>query len=518
MTALSPPAASYQAAVCPAPARPVLHFTPPAGWMNDPNGLVFFEGEYHLFYQYYPHDRVWGPMHWGHAVSRDLVHWQHLAPALAPDEAGMCFSGSAIVDRHDTSGLFEGEPGLLAFYTAHRTAPDDPEDYVQEQCLAYSRDRGRSWHRYAGNPIMANPGRRDFRDPKVIWHAPSRRWVMALACGQAIQFHVSADLLTWRLASTFGEGQGAHTRHPWECPDLFELPVADTGETRWVLVVGIGASEDNPFGSFTQYFVGDFDGERFHNENPAERVLMMDEGRDFYAVQSWSDLPEADGRRLAIAWLNNWLYANQIPEAGWRGAMSFPRELSLLATPEGVRLRQAFAREWRETCREIGRERGREKGRESAGGAVSVATPERPLAAGRHVLLDGGARAAHGRLVLGLTVGARVSLDLQQGEHQVLELTADEAGVTVRHRRRGQNGDDVFDTHFSHDQAVGRLKGRGVELEWLVDDGSLELLLDGGRLAITQLSFAVPAGRPLALAVAAGECRVAAFDYRALTG
>lgn len=461
-------------------------------------------------------------MHWGHAVSRDLVHWEHLPPALAPDEDGMCFSGSAIVDRHDTSGLFDGEPGLLAFYTLHRTAQDDPEDFVQQQCLAYSRDRGRSWHRYEGNPLLADPGIRDFRDPKVIWYAPSRRWVMALACGQVIRFYVSENLLDWSLSSEFGEEQGAHTEHPWECPDLFELPVqgAARGEsvTRWVLVVGIGAGDDNPFGSFTQYFIGDFDGEVFHNENSAERVLMMDKGRDFYAVQSWSDVPAQDGRRLAIAWVNNWLYANRVPEAGWRGAMSFPRELSLLATPEGVRLRQAFAREWRETCREIGRERGREKGRESAGGAVSVATPERPLAAGRHVLLDGGVRVAHGRLVLGLTVGARVSLDLQQGEHQVLELTADEAGVTVRHRRRGQNGDDVFDTHFSHDQAVGRLKGRGVELEWLVDDGSLELLLDGGRLAITQLSFAVPAGRPLALAVAAGECRVAAFDYRALTG
>ncbi|MDN3521824.1 glycoside hydrolase family 32 protein [Halomonas ramblicola] len=491
---------------CAAPERPALHFTPPQGWMNDPNGLVYFAGEYHLFYQYHPHDRVWGPMHWGHAVSRDLCRWEHLAPAMAPDKAGMCFSGSAIVDRHDTSGLFDGEPGLLAFYTVHRVASEDPDDYVQEQCLAYSRDRGRSWQRYAGNPIIAGPGFKDFRDPKVIWHAPSRRWVMALACGQVIRFYVSANLLDWRLASEFGEGQGTHTAHPWECPELFELPVEGAAEgepeTRWVLVVGIGASDDNPFGSFTQYFVGRFDGARFHNDHPAETVLLMDAGRDFYAVQSWSDLPAEDGRRLAIAWLNNWLYADRIPEAGWRGAMSFPRELTLVATPEGVRLRQAFAREWRARAAE----------------AVAVAPPERSLAAGCHVLLEGGARVAHGRMVLELTVGASLSLDLQQGEHQALELVADEAGVAVRHRRRGQNGDDAFDTHFPHDQAVGRLDGQGVELEWLVDDGSLELLLDGGRLAITQLSFAVPAGRPLALAVTAGECRVEALDYRALTG
>ncbi|MCH4562362.1 glycoside hydrolase family 32 protein [Halomonas sp. EGI 63088] len=484
--------------------RPALHFTPPQGWMNDPNGLVHFDGEYHLFYQYHPHDRVWGPMHWGHAVSRDLVSWEHLPPALVPDEQGMCFSGSAIVDRDDTSGLFDGEPGLLAFYTVHRASPEDPDDYVQEQCLAYSRDRGRSWHKHAGNPIIAAPGFKDFRDPKVVWHAPSRRWVMALACGQVIRFYLSDNLLDWRLASAFGAGQGRHTDGPWECPDLFELPVegAADGEpaTRWVLVVGVGAGEQDAFGSFTQYFVGHFDGERFHNDHPAETVLLMDEGRDFYAVQSWSDVPAEDGRRLAIAWMNNWLYANRIPEAGWRGAMSFPRELSLAATPEGVRLRQAFAGEWRARAAE----------------AAKVATPERPLAVGRHVLLEGGARSAHGRMVLELTAGASVSLDLQQGGHQALELVADEAGVAVRHRRRGQNGDDEFDTHFPHDQAVGRLAGRRVELEWLVDDGSLELLLDDGRLAITQLSFAQPAGHPQALAVAAGECRVAEMAYHSL--
>ncbi|RTR02960.1 glycoside hydrolase family 32 protein [Halomonas nitroreducens] len=505
MTSLSPPAASHPAAVCPAPARPVLHFTPPAGWMNDPNGLVFFEGEYHLFYQYYPHDRVWGPMHWGHAVSRDLVHWQHLAPALAPDEAGMCFSGSAIVDRHDTSGLFEGEPGLLAFYTAHRTAPDDPEVYVQEQCLAYSRDRGRSWHRYEGNPIMANPGRRDFRDPKVIWHAPSQRWVMALACGQVIQFHVSEDLLSWRLVSTFGEDQGAHTRHPWECPDLFELPVAGNGEdqpaSRWVLVVGIGASDDNPFGSFTQYFVGDFDGERFHNDNPADRVLMMDEGRDFYAVQSWSDLPDADERRLAIAWLNNWLYANQIPEAGWRGAMSYPRELSLVATPGGVRLRQAFAREL------VG----------VPGGAVTALAGPLERAVGEYRLVEADEAITRGRLQLILAADTRLELDLQQGGQQWLRVTRDDDGLHVEHHRRGRNGHEAFDVHYPHDLVVHHQVSDSLMLEWLVDHGSLEVLLDEGRVSLTHLGFANPQQCLVVLRVEAGSCRLRDCIYQRLT-
>lgn len=486
--------------------RPALHFTPPRGWMNDPNGLVHFEGEYHLFYQHYPHDRIPGPMHWGHAVSRDLCRWEHLPIALAPDDAGMCFSGSAIVDRHDTTGLFDGQPGLLAFYTVHRTAEDDPEDYVEEQCLAYSRDRGRSWHKYAGNPVVTEPGLRDFRDPKVIWHAPSRRWVMALACGQTIRFYVSENLLDWRLASVFGEGEGAHTRHPWECPDLFELPVAGTGEddpaTRWVLVVGIGASDDNPFGSFTQYFIGDFDGERFHNDNPADRVLMMDQGRDFYAVQSWSDLPEADGRRLAIAWLSNWQYANQTPEAGWRGAMSFPRELSLVATPEGVRLRQAFAGELPVV----------------RGEAVSPTTRvPTALGPGQHPLIEGGSAPAHGRLVLDLRPGTTLELDLQQGGQQTLELVADGTTILVRHRREGRGGSRAFDAHFSHAHVLGSLPGQRVEVEWLVDDGSLELLLDGGRLAVTQLSLAAPKGCPLILDVTAGECRLESLVYCPLT-
>ncbi|QTF91974.1 glycoside hydrolase family 32 protein [Halomonas sp. BM-2019] len=486
--------------------RPTLHFTPPQGWMNDPNGLVYFDGEYHLFYQYYPHERIHGPMHWGHAVSRDLCHWKHLPLALAPDEQGTCFSGSAIVDWHDTCGLFDGEPGLLAFYTVHREADDDPADYVEEQCLAYSRDRGRSWQKYAANPIIAAPGFPDFRDPKVVWHEPSRCWVMALACGQTIRFYLSEDLLEWRLASEFGAEQGRHTDGPWECPDLFELPVegAAPGEpaSRWVLVVGVGAGEQDAFGSFTQYFVGHFDGERFHNDNPAETVLLMDEGRDFYAVQSWSDIPEQDGRRLAIAWLNNWLYAKQTPEAGWRGAMSFPRELSLVATPEGVRLRQAFAREWRALAAE----------------PAGPAWTEAGLTVGRHVLVERGARVAHGRLALELALDAVIELDLQQGDHQTLRLTRDGEGVGISHLRQGENGVAEFDTHFPHALTVGRLAGQGVELEWLLDDGSLELLLDGGRLSLTHLGFASPEGRPVICRVLAGGCRLTAWHYDAIPG
>ncbi|UYG06888.1 glycoside hydrolase family 32 protein [Halomonas sp. M4R1S46] len=481
---------------------PALHFTPPQGWMNDPNGLVYFAGEYHLCYQYYPDDRVWGPMHWGHAVSSDLVHWQHRPVALAPDAQGMCFSGSAIVDWHDNSGLFGGEPGLLAFYTVHRETAGNPDDYVQEQCLAYSRDSGRSWQKYPGNPILPNPGLRDFRDPKVVWHAPSRRWVMALACGQVIRFYLSDDLLDWRLASEFGDGQGAHTEGPWECPDLFELPVEGAAEgepaTRWVLVVGVGAGEQDDFGSFTQYFVGHFDGERFHNENPADGVLMMDEGRDFYAVQTWSDVPDSDGRRLAIAWLNNWLYANRIPEAGWRGTMSFPRELSLEETGEGIRLRQAFAAEL------------------GAAGRLSpwlMANSADALTVGNNVLIEQGPSAGHGWLSLQMAPGTILELDLQQAGHMLLRITHDGSTLQLEHWREGRNGDPDFDRRFPHHLTRQLMAGTEIELEWLVDRGSLELLVDGGRYASTHLGVTDPCLQPVVVRLVAGSARLTDGRY-----
>jgi len=486
------------------PVRPTLHFTPPQGWMNDPNGLVWFEGEYHLFYQYHPDGLEWGPMHWGHAVSPDLLHWQHLDTALLPDEEGMCFSGSAIVDHRDRSGLFDGRPGLLAFYTAHRVTGARPEDYVQEQCLAYSRDRGRSWHKYAGNPVIAAPGFRDFRDPKVLWHAASDAWIMALACGQSIRFYRSDNLLDWTLASEFGEGQGRHTPGPWECPDLFELPLEDGpggrgGQgSRWVLVVGVGAGDDD-WGSFTQYFVGAFDGTRFHNHNAPERVLLLDESRDFYAVQSWSDAP--DGRRLAIAWMSNWLYANQIPAGGWRGALSFPRELRLVAGAAGPRLAQRFAAELH--------------------GALQPSPAAAPLrlTAGRHWRDGAAAGTQHGQARLRLTPGSRVALRLAQHAHPDLLIACREQGLEIEVRREGHNGEARFERYFPHrfsqhlSPHVGPAAGEAgpLTLEWLRDRGSLELLLDQGLTALTQVCLGDPAAVAPSLEVLEGEVVVEAW-------
>ena len=213
--------------------RPQVHFTPEKNWMNDPNGMVFYKGEYHLFYQHYPEKPVWGPMHWGHAISKDLVHWEHLPIAIYPDSLGYIFSGGAIVDFNNTSGLGTKEnPPLIAFFTYHDMEAEKQERYheVESQAIAYSIDSGRTWIKYKNNPILENPGIRDFRDPKVIWDEQNEQWVMSIASGQVIKFYSSLNCLDWSYLSEFGEGKGNHSG-VWECPDLFPLKVKNSEET-----------------------------------------------------------------------------------------------------------------------------------------------------------------------------------------------------------------------------------------------------------------------------------------------
>ncbi|TQN32254.1 fructan beta-fructosidase [Haloactinospora alba] len=311
--------------------RPLLHFTPERNWINDPNGLVFFRGEYHLFFQHNPEGLDHANMSWGHAVSNDLTRWEELPVALEPDELGEIFSGGAVVDHDDTSGFFGGGAGLVAFYTS---AGEE-----QHQSVAYSADRGRSWTKYEGNPVIPNPGIPDFRDPKVIRHDPSGAWVLMLAAGDRIMFYRSSNLRDWEHVSDFGSEHGAHGG-VWECPELFELPVdSDPDTTRWVLVVSINPGGPAG-GSAVQYFTGDFDGTAFTSDGPPQRVLWADEGSDFYAAQSWSDVPDRDGRRLWVAWMSNWNYAGDVPTTPWRGAMTLPRQLGLTGTGAGYRLTQ----------------------------------------------------------------------------------------------------------------------------------------------------------------------------------
>ncbi|WP_161410773.1 GH32 C-terminal domain-containing protein [Paenibacillus silvestris] len=291
--------------------RPQYHFTPEFGWLNDPNGMVYYEGEYHLFYQYYPYDRVWGPMHWGHAVSKDMIHWEHLPIALYPDKQGYIFSGSAVVDAHDTSGFFNGGSGLVAIFTHDANGKE-------KQSIAYSKDKGRTWTKYAGNPVLPPIADNDYRDPKVIWHEETQKWIMAVAGGK-FRIYSSPNLINWTLESE----NNIYT----ECPDLFPLPVDGNAQNKkWVLSKG-GRS----------YIIGSFDGKTFV---PETNDIPMNYGPDTYATQSFSDVP--GGRRIIMSWMTNLQYASSLKEVTnpWNGANTIPYELSLVTSPEGIRLMQ----------------------------------------------------------------------------------------------------------------------------------------------------------------------------------
>ncbi len=256
--------------------RPQFHFSPEENWMNDPNGMVYYEDEYHLFYQYYPDSTVWGPMHWGHAISKDLVHWEHLPIALYPDEHGLIFSGSAVVDWNNTSGFgVDGKPPLVAIYSYHSMEIDKAGgDEFQTQGIAYSNDKGRTWKKYEANPVIANPGIRDFRDPKVIWYEDTQEWIMALAALDHLMIYGSKDLKTWKLHSRFGKDIGNHDG-VWECPDLFPLR-SDTGKEYWVLIQNMGIGNPNG-GSGTQYFIGQFDGKEYTVDEKFMELLKRQE-------------------------------------------------------------------------------------------------------------------------------------------------------------------------------------------------------------------------------------------------
>ena len=294
--------------------RPLYHFTPQYGWMNDPNGMVYADGTYHLFYQYNPYGARWGNMHWGHAISKDLVNWEYQPTAIAPDKLGAIFSGSAVIDHDNTAGF--GNGAMIAIFTS---AGDR-----QTQSIAYSLDGGKTFTKYEGNPVLSDANIIDFRDPKVFWHAPSKQWVMSLATTQTITFYGSKNLKEWTPLSEFGEGLGGHGG-VWECPDLF--PLTYEGKTKWVLFVSINPGGPNG-GSATQYFIGDFDGKTF-TPDAMNYPLWLDYGRDNYAGVTWSNVPAADGRRLFIGWMSNWDYANEIPTVNFRSAMTVARTLRL---------------------------------------------------------------------------------------------------------------------------------------------------------------------------------------------
>ena len=304
------------------PHRPQIHFSPKEKWMNDPNGMVKYNNKYHLFYQYYPDSTVWGPMHWGHAISKDLVHWEHQPIALYPDSLGYIFSGSAVADVNNTSGFGkDGQVPLVAIFTYHDAAAEKKGSITyQTQGIAYSLDDGKTWTKYANNPVVKNPGIKDFRDPKVTWYEAGKKWIMTLAVLDHIEFYSSPDLKNWTKESDFGKEIGAHGG-VWECPDLFTLK--HNNDSVWILVVNLNPGGPNG-GSATQYFTGQFDGKEFTADHTDTRWL--DYGPDEYAGITWEN---TGNRKIFLGWMSNWQYAEVVPTGKWRSAMTIPRDLAL---------------------------------------------------------------------------------------------------------------------------------------------------------------------------------------------
>ena len=319
------------------PWRPQYHFTPPAHFMNDPNGTVFYRGEYHLFYQHNPYGNVWGHMSWGHAVSEDLVHWKNLPVAIyeIPGDY-MIYSGSAVVDWNNTSGLCQNPDAvdhscLVAIYTA-------AHENKQAQNIAYSNDQGRTWKEFAGNPVV-DLNAPDFRDPSVFWYEPQKKWVMVavLADERNLAVFDSPDLKHWTKRSSFGPA--GDSAGQWECPGLFQLAIENSSEQKWVLIVNRNPGAPAG-GTGVRYLVGNFDGNTFTPDKPEAPPSWADWGKDFYATNAWNDISSSDGRRIWIGWFSNWQYANKEPTEIWRGAQSIPRVLTLRRYSDGLRLVQ----------------------------------------------------------------------------------------------------------------------------------------------------------------------------------
>ena len=457
------------------PERPHLHFTPPSGWLNDPNGLVHVGGTWQLCYQHHPDSLVWGPMHWGRATSRDLVHWEHHPIALRPDHLGAAFSGSAVVDEDGVAGL--GAGALVAFYTHF------VEGEPQTQGVASSTDGGRTWAAHPDNPVLRGPeGLVDFRDPKVLrYGGPDGHWVMVLVGGDEVIFHRSEDLLTWTECGRFGRGYGAHDGL-WETPDLFELEVEGTEERRWVLVVSV-MSGGPAGGSGTQYFTGTFDGSTFSCcDGSPEEVRWVDHGADFYAPQSWYGAPA--GRRTWVAWMSNWAYARAVPASTWRGAMTLPRDLSLRPGPDG---RPALAQ--------------RPVPEVDAHGTVLVQDAGPPWSAAQ-------APQAY-ELLVRAAPGVSWTAELHRDETldratRVWWDGTDPAGpvLTVRRDDRGLVG---VDRPGGQLVALPPLPdGEPAEVMVVVDTCSVEVFAAGGTVVLTNQVFPAPDARGLRLAYPSG--------------
>jgi fructan beta-fructosidase len=468
--------------------RPQFHFTPPQNFMNDANGTVFYKGEYHLFYQYNPEGNVWGHMSWGHAISTDMVHWQNLPVALHEDPGNyMIYSGSAVVDWENTSGLCKNpDPRdhscLVAIYTG---AYKDR----QKQHIAFSNDRGRTWTNYSGNPV-ADLDASDFRDPNVFWYAPQHKWVIVavLADERTLVILDSPDLKHWTKRSTFGPA--GDTAGQWECPDLFELPVEGSGEKKWVLIINRNPGAPAG-GTGVRYLIGKFDGTIFTSEVPDTPALWADWGKDFYATNTWKDVPVSNGRHLWIGWFSNWKYANTEPTVLWRGAQSIPRTLMLRRYADGLRLVQRPVRELETLRREklqianVSIAEANQKIRDSRtkGEVYELEADLQPVQAG-----DIGFRLRKGK-----DVETLVGFDAVHSEVYV---------------DRTHSGEISFSKDFPGRHSAEIEKGGSIKFHIFVDRSSVEVFVNDGERVLSERIYPPPGSDELELYSNGAEAKV----------
>ena len=471
--------------------RPIYHHTPQYGWMNDANGLVYKDGEYHLYFQYNPYGSKWGNMHWGHSVSRDLVHWEHLKPAIARDTLGHIFSGSTVVDKYNSAGF--GKDAVIAFYTSAS------DKNGQIQCMAYSKDNGRTFTKYEGNPILTPfDGLRDFRDPKVFRYEPAKAWYMIVSADKEMRFYKSADLKHWEYVSAFGRGYGAQPNQ-FECPDFF--PMSVNGKQKWVMIVNI-----NPGclfgGSCTEYFVGDFDGKTFTCDNKPEVAKFLDFGKDHYATVTFSNLGD---RIVAVPWMNNWQYANLTPTQQFRSCNALPRELRMYEK-DGDYYLSANAVEETKSLRkntvEIGDFQLDGKGEMKTLGGVGAFEVEADITAataktvGIELANDKGERTLiyldldRQRVVMDRTESGETGFGKRSAPHDIennYEFTVRKSDPMTMRQKNSVN--------YVNDFALGTwaplylCEGSKRHFDIFVDKSSVELFVDGGRIAMTNLVF-----------------------------
>ena len=467
--------------------RPIYHHTPAYGWMNDANGLVYKDGEYHLYFQYNPYGSKWGNMHWGHSVSKDLVHWTHEQPAIARDTMGHIFSGSCVVDHNNTAGF--GKDAIIAFYTSHKNLPGNHQR--QQQCIAYSLDNGRTYTKYEGNPVLTPfDGLENFRDPKVFWYAPQNKWVMIVSADKNMRFYESKDLKKWNYMSEWGAGYGPQPNQ-FECPDFFEMAVDGNAQhKKWVMIVNI-----NPGfaygGSGTMYFVGQFDGHKFTCDTAPNDVKWLDWGKDHYATVTYSNTP---GRIIAMPWMSNWQYANLTPTQQFRSQNALPRELKLYTADNGEQLVSAAPVKGTEALRNKATDLGSFEGEKQAkidnegafeldfdlqAGTADKCGVEIANAKGEKVSIYYDAEAQ--RFVMDRAESGITEFGNKVEPHQL-----DNAQSLKRYKEVTVNYHNAF--------ALGTwapvpVKADTHHVQIFVDKSSVELFVDGGRIAMTNLVF-----------------------------